>query len=285
MKILKKLYPVYVKNKLTLLSHISGNLAGKEAFKIFCTPMSLKRARALPGVLSSGEALSFTTQGIQIHGFRFNGIRKQKVLILHGFSSSLESFHQYISMFAAADFEVLAFNAPAHGTSSGKRTNALQYSEMIVDVMKKYGPVANFVAHSFGGLAVTLALEKFAPPAQSKVVLIAPATETNTAIEVAFNFLKMNTPKIVSALQNEIEKVSGRPASWFSVSRAIQNIDAKFLWVHDVDDDVTPFADAEKVMKKEMSNVKFEITTSLGHRKIYRDKTVQKKILDFICSC
>ena len=75
-------------------------------------------------------------------------------------------------------YEVLAFDAPAHGDSEGSTVNAIEYSEMIKKVIELYGPVEAFIAHSFGGIAISLALEQIPHDANTKIVFIAPATET-----------------------------------------------------------------------------------------------------------
>jgi alpha-beta hydrolase superfamily lysophospholipase len=57
-------------------------------------------------------------------------------------------------------YEVIAFDAPAHGDSSGKTANAFQYRDAIKAVYEKFGPMHSFIAHSFGGLALSLFMEE-----------------------------------------------------------------------------------------------------------------------------
>ena len=64
--------------------------------------------------------------------------------------------------------------------------------------------------------------------------------------------------------------------------RAIKNIKARVLWIHDKDDEVMPYADVKKVIEDNLPIVNFMITRGLGHSKIYRDATVKKAILDFL---
>ena len=62
----------------------------------------------------------------------------------------------------------------------------------------------------------------------------------------------------------------------------MKHIQAKVLWVHDEDDDVTPLSDAMKVKAENYPNVEFVITKGLGHRRIYRDNKVTQLIVDFL---
>lgn len=180
-------------------------------------------------------------------------------------------------------YEVLAFEAPAHGKSGGKRVNALDYSKMIKKIIELYGPIDTYIAHSFGGLAVCLALEEIAElQKDTKLVLIAPATETNTAIEGAFNILKLPQPKFKNALRETILKKSGKPAEWYSVRRALHHIQAQVIWVHDQDDKITPYRDAQKILEDHLPYVHLITTQGLGHQKIYKDKNVQNRVMEYL---
>jgi pimeloyl-ACP methyl ester carboxylesterase len=139
-----------------------------------------------------------------------------------------------------------------------------------------------FIAHSFGGLAIALALEALPHDINTKVALIAPATETTTAIESAFNILGIKNEKLKRSLKQVIFEESGKAPAWFSIRRAMNNIKATVLWCHDENDDVTPLADALKVKEDNHPNIRFYITKGLGHRRIYRDAEVKKKIVEFL---
>ena len=79
-----------------------------------------------------------------------------------------------------------------------------------------------------------------------------------------------------------IFRLRNKPPGWYSASRAIENIKAKVLWCHDEDDELTPWADAKKVMDNKHYNIEFIVTKGLGHRRIYRDNKVFKAIIEFL---
>jgi alpha-beta hydrolase superfamily lysophospholipase len=149
-------------------------------------------------------------------------------------------------------------------------------------VIELYGPVNGFIAHSFGGIALSLAMEKIPHDENTRIVFIAPATETTTAIDSAFKLLQINDKVIRAEFDQIIFEKGGYPVKWYSIKRAMKNIAANILWIHDEDDDVTPFADALKVKEVGFKNIEFIITKGLGHRNIYRNKSVQKKVTDFL---
>lgn len=264
-----------------MITVVSKRLAAEKAFDLFCTPYMKSKVRT-PSIFEKAEQLQFKLNGLKVIGFRWNANQPHKVLILHGFGSAAHKFHQYISPLIAKGYEVLAFDAPAHGNSEGTRTNAVEYSQMIEAVIKHYGPVKSFLAHSFGGIALSLALEKTEHEADSNIVMIAPATETTSAVEGAFKLLQINDDDVKKEFDNIIFEKSGQRTEWFSIRRAMNNIIANVLWVHDEDDDITPIADVLKVKQENFPNIRFIITKGLGHKKIYSDAAIKKEVLNFL---
>lgn len=281
MKIKEILAIKYIKTKIKLLGAVSPDKAAEEAFRIFCTPKPTI-IDGTPAAFAYAEPLYIKINDIRIKGYRWNKGKEKKALIIHGFSSSSYKFQSYIIPLIEKDYEVMAFDAPAHGSSSGETITAVEYSKMIEKVAKAFGPIDAFIAHSFGGLALTLALEQSPHDENTKVVLIAPATETTTAANTIFHALAIKNDKVKTAFEKIIIKKGGHSSKWFSIKRAIQNIHAKVLWIHDEDDKITPLSDALKVRDLHLPNVEFLVTEGLGHRRIYHDESIKKEIFDFL---
>lgn len=281
MKIQKNLLIELVKCRLNILSAINPSRARKEIIRLFCTPQVRFNGKPAEVFLKS-EPLELKLDGLTIRGFRCNHPSLQRVLILHGFSSSCHKFEHFVSPLVEQGYEVLAFDAPAHGNSDGEQVNALEYAAMIKKLHETYGPFTAYIGHSFGGLAACFALESMMPGTKKKLVLIAPAAETTTAIDNAFAMLKLKNKKLRQMMDDEILAVSGKETSWFSIRRAIKNIDAEILWIQDENDLITPMKDVLKVRDDNHSHVNFLVTKGLGHQKIYHDKNVIDTIVGFL---
>jgi pimeloyl-ACP methyl ester carboxylesterase len=280
MKLSQRLALSYVRTKFKILSSISKKKAAEKAFELFCTPQQ-RNKKPLPKIFDQSEKLDFKIDDLTIRGWRWNHPAKRKALILHGFESSVVNFDKYIKALTAKGYEVLAFDAPAHGRSNGKQINAPLYKRTIREIDKKFGPINSYMAHSFGGLAVCLALEETGHTANCRLVLIAPATETTSAIDNFFKFLQLD-PSIRPEFEQLIIKKGGVVPAWYSIGRAIKHIQAKVLWIHDEEDETTPISDVLKVRSENQSNIEFVITKGLGHRRIYRDNKVAKLVIDFL---
>jgi pimeloyl-ACP methyl ester carboxylesterase len=280
MKLSQRLALSYVRTKFKLLSSISKKKAAEKAFELFCTPQ-LRNKKPLPKVFEQAEKIHFKIENLNVQGWRWNHPAGKKALIIHGFESSVVNFEKYIKPLTAKGYEVLAFDAPAHGRSEGKQINAPLYKRTILEINKRYGPIQSYMAHSFGGMAVCRALEEISYTADHKLVLIAPATETSSAIDSFFKILQLD-PELRPDFEKMIIKIGEAGPAWYSIKRAMKNIRAKVLWVHDEEDDTTPVSDALKVKSENHPNIEFVITKGLGHRRIYRDNKVAKLIVDFL---
>jgi pimeloyl-ACP methyl ester carboxylesterase len=249
------------------------------AFQLFCTPQHRNRKK-LPLVFEKAEKINFLFEGNKIQGYRWNHPSDKKLLILHGFESSVINFDRYINPLIKAGFEVLAFDAPAHGRSSGRQINAIAYKNFVLHIYNAYGPVTNFITHSFGGLVLSLGLEEMKQDENWKIVFIAPAAETTTAIDSFFNFLKLDK-EVRQEFNVIITRMSGHPPEWFSIRRIAKKIRAKVLWLQDKDDLMTPVSDVEPIIKENYPNFTFIISEGLGHRRIYRDNNSHSAIIRF----
>ena len=281
MKLAQKIAINYIRAKLNILAVLSKRKAAQKALEIFSTPFRKAKKKASP-LFNRAENLSFQLDGNKLRGYRWKTDSAKKILIIHGFESSSINFVQYIQPLLKKGYEVVAFDAPAHGRSEGKRIILPKYVKTISEITRLYGPFSAYLAHSFGGLALAHFLEHHPHDEETKAVLIAPATETVTAIDSFFRLLDLDE-KVRKEFDQLISEKGGERPEHYSVRRAAHNIKAKILWIHDENDDVTPLSDALKVKQDDHKNLEFIITKNLGHRKIYKDPAVIKQVMDFLC--
>ena len=282
MKLIQRIVLKYYRIRFKVLELISLSKAAKEAFELFCTPYSRRRSYNIPEVFLNAEKLSFRFQDYEINGFRWKPqmLNGGKILICHGFDSNSYRIEKYIQPLLKKGFEIFAFDAPGHGVSTGKTITALLYRDMILKANADYGPFDVIMAHSFGGIAVALALEKLKLNALKRLVLIAPATETTRSLNDFCKYLQISK-RLKQEMEKMIVQIEGRPSSWYSVARIIQSVNIPVLWLHDKGDTITPYEDMEHLTKLQLPSVKFIITEGLGHS-LYREDKIAEQILTFI---
>jgi pimeloyl-ACP methyl ester carboxylesterase len=203
-------------------------------------------------------------------------------LICHGFDSLSYRFERYIEPLLEKGFEVFAFDAPGHGLSTGKTITGLLYQNLVLKASLLHGPFEAVMAHSFGCLGVSLAIEKMTDKLPKRLVYIAPATETTRSLIDFCRYLKI-TEQVKRALENVIESIGGLPVSWYSVARVIKSISIPTLWLHDLEDQITPYEDMKHLRELNLEHVEFEITEGLGHS-LYREDAVAEKIISFLAN-
>jgi alpha-beta hydrolase superfamily lysophospholipase len=285
MKLAQRIVIGFYVYKFRILALFSSKVAARAAFNLFCTPYTKRKTYNAPKIFLTADKLTFDLDGLVINGFGWipkennNG---KKVLICHGFDSYSYKFDRYVGPLIKSGFEVLAFDAPAHGTSSGKTIKVTEYRKMILTINDMFGPVDSIMAHSFGALAVALAVEELEDAAHKRLVLIAPATETTFAIETFFKHVPVSK-KVRLEFEKLIEDLGGNPASWYSVARVMQKINTPTLWVHDKEDAVTPYEHVHHLVERNLPHIRFEITSGLGHSNIYKDNRIKKRIIEFLC--
>lgn len=275
----QKLMILLLKLRLQVSSVISVKWGAALAFSIFSTPFRKPRPVA-PPIFEEAEEFTITVNGLMIAGYRWNHHAAKKVLIVHGFESRAYNFYRYVTPLIERGYAVYAMDAKAHGKSEGKTIILPEYVEMMVCLEEEFGRFDGFIAHSFGGIATCLFMELNSNP-EAKIVLIAPATETFSAINRFAKYFSLSE-KTKNAIFNLIKERSGKPVSYFSIKRIAPLISNPIYWIHDKNDNITPIADLEPVIDMKLPNIEFKITQGLGHRQIYKENEVVKTVVAFI---
>ena len=138
--------------------NVAPKLATRAAVWLFTTP---QRSKPRPNELvwlKQADSFSIEHNGRKLAVMAWgNG---PVVLCVHGWSSRGLRFVHFIKPLMEAGYKVVAFDGPAHGSSSGSHVDAMEYAESILAVGEKIGPIHAILAHSFGATATMLALEK-----------------------------------------------------------------------------------------------------------------------------
>ena len=268
-----------LKTKIRLASFVSIKWGAEVAFSMFSTPYR-KSEKPKPAIFKKAENFSIKVNGENVNGYRWNAIAKKQLLILHGFESRAYKFDMYIGPMLAAGWGVVIMDAKAHGKSEGDSIIIPDYVSMIQHLENDFGKFSSYLAHSFGGIAISLHLEK-AKNTAARLVLIAPATETDTAINLFSKIVDLKK-EVRIAINDLILEESGNPTSFYSLKRIVPTLENKILWVHDKNDKITPLSDMESLMIDQLSHVEFIITEGFGHSRIYKEKEVIGSVIAFI---
>lgn len=268
---------------LNALAAVSPVLAGRVAFRIFCTPRRLPVRDDDRSFLATASHFNFhAEQRLRIRGYTWAAEHPgaQEVLFLHGWESNSARWRKYVKGLHGAGYTVHAIDAPASGQSDGKMLNVLLYSRAVKRFIAEKGAPYAIVAHSLGGAAAVMSATILDAPRPEKMVLLGVFAESSRVIRDFGAILGVNAT-VLAGIHREIERRSGMPIEAYSVAKkAALLTDVKGFVLHDRSDDVAPVAEGRLVA--EAWNAHYLETEGLGHR--MQDKQVVQAVLQFIRS-
>lgn len=218
--------------------------------------------------------------GPQLHATFWGGSQGPPVLLVHGWNGRGTQLGQFVGPLREAGFRVVALDGPAHGQSTGTHTNMSAFADALVKVGNELGPLAGYVAHSFGGAAGVLAAHR-----GMKVKALVPIGAPNNigAIFETFSREVGLAPASFRAFQKRVEAISGLVVKDAFVGRWAPS-GQRGLVLHAEDDAVVPFSEAVNMQAAWPSATLAPLAASrgLGHRKILKDPDAIRQVVDFI---
>jgi pimeloyl-ACP methyl ester carboxylesterase len=265
---------------LNALSVLSPALAGRLAFRVFCTPRRLPVREKDAAFLATAAQSDFETAGLSIRTYRWPAKQPSAptVFLMHGWESNSARWRKYVKALLEAGFEVQALDAPASGHSEGRLLNVLVLSRVLKAFFSEKGAPYAVVAHSLGGAAAVMNIALLGAPRPQKMVLLGVFGESSRVIEDFANLLTINQ-KTHQAILREIERRSGSPISEYSVVKKSALLhDVQGFVLHDRHDDVAPVEEGRAVARA--WNARYLETEGLGHR--MQDKSVVQAVVEFL---
>jgi hypothetical protein len=143
--------------------------------------------------LEGAEHFKLTSGTHQIAAYRFGqklGPNAKTVVLVHGWMSGARFMLAIMDRLVSLGHEVICFDLPAHGKSTGKRTNLVECAAALTAVIRLFGPVDAVVAHSFGGAVSAFALSESKEPLLSEGGEIILLASPNRLTEVTKSFAR-----------------------------------------------------------------------------------------------
>ena len=262
---------------LNTLGRVARPLAGRWALDLFSTPPRYKEPAREAEILREAERFSVPFQGIQLAAYSWG--RGPAILLVHGWAGRGGQLGSFVTPLVAAGHRVIAFDAPAHGRTPGRRTNAIEVGAAIRRMGEEMGPFRAVIAHSFGAACSTLALSEGL--AAEKVVYLAPACHIEQAVRGFARQFGLSWP-VEYSLREEMERNFGTSV-WhrFSATRAARELKLPALIVHDLGDAEVPYREGQSLAHA-WPGARLVVTSGLGHRRILRDEGVIRDAVEFI---
>jgi pimeloyl-ACP methyl ester carboxylesterase len=202
------------------------------------------------------------------------------ILLVHGWSSRAARLTAFVGPLRRAGFSVVAFDAPAHGDSSGLRLDISSYVAALRAVIERVGPVHGVIGHSFGARASLLLLSAAQLADVRAIALL--AVPPDVSYMLAQFKLVLNLRKDVQHLLDRAFVARfGAPPDRHSPEHHAHPIGVSTLLLHDSDDDVAPIAHA-CALARQLPAAQLITTRGLNHCGLLTDRPAIDAITAFM---
>jgi len=268
---------VAVRTALRGLSAVAPGQAARVAYKLWFYPRRHAEPAREKTWLAEAQHFAIQHPPESLAAYRWG--KGPKVLLVHGWDGRGSQLGAFVEPLRSAGFEVVAFDLPAHGRSSGRKTNMLEAAHAIRSVATALGSVEAVIAHSFGAGALARALASGL--SANKAVMISPPANLRWMADNFFNQLRL-TQNVRMRIESRVTRDYG-DSVWQEVSadHNVRDLTLPGLIIHDEEDREVPFSQGERLAKT-WPAARLLPTRGLGHRRILRDPTVISEVVDFL---
>lgn len=250
----------------------------KKAFELFCTPRKGKVQGVQKSFLSNAKDELLESNGVSLQTYRWIGAGPT-ALLMHGWESNTFRWRQVVAQLQKEDYNIIAFDAPAHGYSSGAMLHVPLYADCAQTVIEYYTPKF-IIGHSLGGMTMIYNQYKYKNVFVEKIISLGAPSELSDFMRQYKNILGLSST-MMKHLEAYFISIFSLNFSDFSSPKFANSLNIPGLIIHDELDYVAPFWSSEQVHAV-WQNSLFIKTKGLGHS-LHQDK-VRRQIIDFMKS-
>lgn len=203
------------------------------------------------------------------------------VLVAHAWGGRGTQFYEFVAPLVEAGYRVVAFDAPAHGESSGNSADMMSYASVITTVARSLGHVHAIVGHSFGAACTLLAMRDWGLSAH-KLVTIGAINHFLYSVDGFAEWMGAS-PHVVARALAMFEERHNHRLQWsrLSVAEMLRFNRTSTLVIHDEDDHEVPRSHALE-LQAAAPNARLLLTRGLGHRRILKSPLVIDSVIEFL---
>ncbi len=230
--------------------------------------------------LAAAERRSLPVLGRRIATYRWGPREAPTVLLAHGWWSHAGRFVMIGEELLSRGFQLVGFDAPGHGRSSGHRASMPEFARTMRAVVEHTGPVHAAVGHSLGGAALVFAASRGLPVGQA--VLVASPADVRVWVDRYRDALSLS-PAVDATMRARLSRHLGIEWHELDLPAVAGRLAMPGLILHDRDGGDVPVESA-RAYAAAWPGVILRETTGLGHRKILRDPGVVRLVGEFVAT-
>ncbi len=210
------------------------------------------------------------------------GFGSKSLLLVHGWGSHAPRYSAFVQRILDNGWRAVAFDAPAHGASSGHRASLADFRAALDRVVATHGPFGAVVGHSFGAVALASLLADGPPKGMRTAALISMPRDGGYLLD-SFLLILGVSEEVAGRVRERYRQRFGQAAEGLSSLQMAPRIHCPVLLVHDRDDDVVPLSQAREVLAA-LPDGNLLQTQGLGHSGMLRDPATVGAIIGFLDS-
>lgn len=264
------------------------NKAGKIASDLWFKPRKFKPSSAEISIIKKAEHRTFKLSDdktVKLYQWQTSNeslLYDNTVLLVHGWEGRASQFHEFVFKLLEAGYNVISFDAPGHGLSSGKHTDILEFHRVIVYLQNQFGRFAGVIAHSFGAISTAYSINNGLNT--DKVVTISAPSHFKGLV-YKFQAILGLTNRVTESLSQHIEHrfVTQNTNIWneFSTYMNARKSSATAMIVHDKNDKEVPYEEGI-LIHENWEGSELQLTEGLGHKRILTNPEVINAVVHFL---
>jgi pimeloyl-ACP methyl ester carboxylesterase len=264
---------------LRVMDRVAPPIAGEIAYSLWLRPG--RRKAVHPGelvVMDDAARSTITVRGQRIAVYRW-GTGPRAVLLVHGWQSRAATFVPLVRELRERGRTIVAFDAPAHGLSSGRHADVRDYAAIISELARAHDGFEAIVAHSLGTPGAAEAIR--GGIRVGKLVTVNGAAEFEYLLERFAGTLGLGSSS-TQAIRKRTEKRLFRGTvediwSTYSATAALP-VEVPWLVIHDDTDTAVELSQAHALVAAHPASTELFVTHGLGHNRPLRDDAVLDRI-------
>jgi pimeloyl-ACP methyl ester carboxylesterase len=261
---------------LPALSAVVPGVAARVAGSVFRLAPPVRPSARTRAFLATGRAFQVRRPGMRLQVWAWG--TGPAVYLVHGWGGHGAQLSSFVGPLVQRGFRVIAFDAPAHGASAGRLSSLPQFAAALRAVVEDCGAAHAVIAHSMGGAAATLALQRGLTA--ERAVFVGPPADPTRWTDAFARELAIPTA-VVTRMKDHLAALAGVRWNDLSVPAAAPQMTTPLLLVHDRDDAEVPWTDGASIAYA-WPDAQLVSTWGLGHRRILRDAAVVARAVAFV---
>ena len=254
-------------------------LAVRGAYRVFGTPLPPKWLHRRQPALAAWRATPWPFEQASITLYEPPGAPGPVVLLLHGWGGHAAQMLPLAQALMNQGLRPVLVDLPAHGRSEGGTSNLPQFAraiEYLTARLQQQGhEVRAVAAHSLAANALAYAAARGLPVA--RLALLAPPASPHAYTRLFAKVFGLSEDTR-ERLQQRVEAREGILMRQFEPAAVGPRVAVPTLIVHDREDRINRFADAE-AYRDAIAGARLMATDGLGHTRLLRDEQVVNAVV------